>query len=307
MCLPALMLYCVPMASTDTTALTPVEVDTILADNYNQQAKVQAHIAADIRHLDRIKKSKWGTPAEIDRTAATLEKNREILRGLIAASAPYQLEYNRRPWNRYFLVKNANGHVHRGMNCSTCFPTTEYGWLVELADCDEAQMIEEFGESACTVCFPDAPANPSFHTPGSRSKAALEAKAAEKAAKDAVKAEKAIADVDGSPLKDSNGYPLKTKVAARNELSSSFHSLVYYGLDHPSDYAGLIRRLVPALEAAGVDWQKAAANAIKRAVKESVVPPNNPYRLTPEQIADHEASIKANASTAQDLLKEVAG
>jgi hypothetical protein len=289
--------------ATDTTALTPVEIDTILAANYNEQAKTQAHITADIRHLDRIKNSKWGTPAEIDRTAATLEKNREILRGLIAASAPYQLEYSRRPWNRYFLVDNTNGHVHRGMDCTTCFRTTQYSWLVDLADCDEDAMIEEWGELACTVCFPSAPTNPNYNRPSRRDREAQAAREAEKAAKDAAKAEKAIFDVDGSPLKDSNGYPLKTKVAARNELSRAIQWFVSYG---SQEYADQVRHLVPALKAAGVDWQKVASNAVKRAVKDSVVPPNNPYRLTPEQIATHEAEIKVNSAKAQDLLKEVA-
>ena len=48
------------------------------------------------------------------------------------------------------------------MDCTTCFPTTQYGWLVNLADCDEDAMIEEWGEMACTVCFPTAPTNPNY-------------------------------------------------------------------------------------------------------------------------------------------------
>ena len=69
------------------------------------------------------------------------------------------------------------------MGCSTCFPTTEYAWLVELADCDEDAMIVDYGEKACTVCFPGAPANPHFNGPGRRDREALAARQAEKDAR----------------------------------------------------------------------------------------------------------------------------
>jgi len=292
--------------ATDTTTLTPVEVDTILAANYNQQARIQDRIAGLIVRIDRLRKSKWGTPQEIDTAVSALQINRTELEGAIAASAPYQLEYRRRPWNRYFLVDNTNGHVHRGMDCSTCFPTTVYSWLVDLADCDEDAMVEEWGERACTVCFPNAPTNPLFNRPARRDREAQEARDAEKAAKDAAKAAKAITDLDGSPLRV-GGYVIKTKVAARNELSSAFQSLVFYGTDHPSNYRAQILHLAVVLTAAGVDWKKVPANAIKKAVKESTVPPNNPFRLTPEQIAEHGAEIARNAAYAQDLAREVIG
>jgi hypothetical protein len=97
-------------------------------------------------------------------------------------------------WNRYFLVTNSNGHVHRNTTCSTCFPTTEYRWLVELADCDEDAMIVDYGEKACTVCFPDAPANPKFHGPGRRDREVQAARQAEKDARQAVKDAKRLAD-----------------------------------------------------------------------------------------------------------------
>lgn len=74
-----------------------------------------------------------------------------------------EAEFERRGgWLRYFLVTNPGGHVHRGMECTSCYDTTEYRWLVELADCDEAQMIEQYGMAACTVCFPNAPSHPAW-------------------------------------------------------------------------------------------------------------------------------------------------
>lgn len=77
-------------------------------------------------------------------------------------------------WNRYFLVRNAGGHVHRGMDCSTCRPTTRYAWLVDLADCDEEKMVDEYGTTACTVCFPDAPTMPGWARYAQREAAAAE-------------------------------------------------------------------------------------------------------------------------------------
>lgn len=97
-------------------------------------------------------------------------------------------------WNRYYLVTNSNGHVHRETSCRTCFRDTEYAWLIDLADCDEAAMIEEFGEKACTVCFPDAPANPHFNGPGRRDREALAARQAEKDARNDAKAAKRLAE-----------------------------------------------------------------------------------------------------------------
>jgi hypothetical protein len=304
------MLYLDVMA-TDPSTQTPVEIDTILAANYNDQARVWARIVSETKHLESLKRQlvkhdlTW-IRKEIDKVAESIQALREQNSALIAESIPFLVEYDRRPWNRYFLVTNGNGHVHRGLDCHTCFRTTEYSWLVNLADCDEDAMIEEWGERACTVCFPSAPTNPNFNRPARVDREAREAREAEKAAKDAVKAEKAITDLDGSPLRV-GGYVLKTKVAARNELSSAFQSLVYYGTDHSSDFVGQIRHLVAVLDAAEVDWKKVPGNAIKKALKDSVIPPNNPYRLTPEQIVAHEAEIKDNAATAQALAEEVIG
>ena len=34
-------------------------------------------------------------------------------------------------WSRFFLVTSSTGHVHSSTSCSTCRPTTTYGWLPE--------------------------------------------------------------------------------------------------------------------------------------------------------------------------------
>jgi hypothetical protein len=299
---------------TNTADMTPVEIDTILADNYEKQMKLQLRIALQVKEIERYEKRLTQAVEKmlpldhlrklvLDARDHLAELHQEM-HGLIDASVPYLGEYSTRPWNRYFLVKNDNGHVHRGMNCRTCFADTHYGWLVELADCNEDAMVEEWGERACTVCFPDAPTNPLYNRPARVDREAQEARAAEKAEKAAEKAEKAITDVDGSPLKI-DGNVLRTKVAARNELSHLLSNIVYYGGDEEAH----IRKLVPALQAAGLGDGLAAQaeRAIKKAVKDSKIPEHNPFGLSQEQILQAIIETKANVAKARALVKEVIG
>lgn len=124
--------------------------------------------------------------------------------------------HNEYRWNRYFLVTNANGHVHRGMSCSTCFANTEYAWLIELADCDEDVMITEFGEKACTVCFPDAPANPKIKSPGRRDREAQAARQAEKDERANAKAAKRL--LPGEVFRTSYNRDLVETVATCKDI-----------------------------------------------------------------------------------------
>jgi hypothetical protein len=239
----------------DLTTLTPAQIDGFLAENWRDRQTTAYHLASDRKALDRWPDDK-GLLDAIARTEAKLAR-------LAAEGAPYEAEFSRRGgWNRYFLVTNSNGHVHRGMNCSTCYPTTEYAWLPELSDCDEAAMVDEFGEKACTVCFPNAPTLPAFHGPGRRDRAAQEARAAEKAGKAAEKAAKAITNPDGSELRV-DGWPIKTKIAAQRALSGAVQNLGWYGSDHPSDFINQAAVLTNALNVAGID----VVPIIKRAAK----------------------------------------
>lgn len=279
--------------ATDTASLStlsPSEIDTVLAANWTEQAKLQVqllrYVADEQRVKDQIDKAvvrSGDAPSYLVRDrrslAAAIDKLIQERSVLIVASAPYEAEYLQRRWSRYFLVTNSNGHVHRGMDCSTCYSTTEYSWLPELSGCDESVMIEEFGEKACTVCFPSAPANPAFHAPGRRDREAVAARDAEKAEKQAAKDAKAITAVDGSPLKVVTGHSprdgrpytetYRTKVAARNALSQAVQSFCWYGPTHPSDFQSQARQLIPALEAAGIDTAQVIERASKKAAKET--------------------------------------
>jgi hypothetical protein len=216
----------------DTTTMTPVEIDTELARIYGEAMVIEARIASEVKFIERQTKRANQAPltswdqANLDNAKVRLAKYQEQRQAYIAEKAPFEVEYSKRPWNRYFLVTNSNGHVHRGMNCSTCYPTTEYAWVVDLADCDEAKMVEEYGENACTVCFPNAPSLPSFRGPGRRNQVAKDARAAERQAKADAKAAKAITAPDGSPLKIDTlmgqSETIATEVTARRELSKAY-------------------------------------------------------------------------------------
>jgi hypothetical protein len=60
-------------------------------------------------------------------------------------------------WSRFFLVTSSTGHVHSSMHCSTCRPTTTYGWLPELSGKTERDAVDELGPTLCSVCYPSAP------------------------------------------------------------------------------------------------------------------------------------------------------
>lgn len=214
-------------ATVDLSTKTPVEIDRVLAPLWERATKIVYYlmrVEADLAKKDQP--HYWrreDSEKEHRKLCADLAKVR-------TEAKPFEEEYARRPWRRYYLVTNASGHVHRGTNCTTCFPSTTYAWLVDLAGCDESAMIVEYGEKACTICFPSAPTHPAFRGPGRHDADAKAKRTEEKAARAAVKSAKAITAPDGSPLVIQNGHnkwgaKVTTKVAARNKLSELVRDL----------------------------------------------------------------------------------
>ena len=68
-----------------------------------------------------------------------------------------QNEYAQSPWTRFFLVQNNNGHIHKNMSCSKCYPTTQYGWLPSLSGLSTEDAVDSYGSMLCSTCYPDAP------------------------------------------------------------------------------------------------------------------------------------------------------
>jgi hypothetical protein len=106
--------------------------------------------------------------------------------------------YDQDPWTRAFLVLASNGHVHKNRDCSTCFPTTRYNWLVQYSNDDENTIVEDAGQDACTVCYPSAPADV-LNRPSRIVTADKIAKAEAKAERDAKKAARIAKEKANAP------------------------------------------------------------------------------------------------------------
>lgn len=149
-----------------TERMTPSQVDEILAKNYYRASTLEdraERLRDSIKRYDeREAMGRIQHPGNRTQSVDGLAKAEAELALIAEENEPLEAIYKAQRWNRYFLVQNTGGHVHRGMRCTSCFPTTRYAWLTTLSDCDEGQMIEEWGETACTVCFPNAPYHPAF-------------------------------------------------------------------------------------------------------------------------------------------------
>ncbi len=108
------------------------------------------------------------------------------------AHEAYRLaETNYTGWTRFFLVQNANGHIHSSLQCSTCTRTTRFAWLTDMSGLTASDAVEAHGERLCSVCFPDAPVawHESYYGDEKKArKAARDAERAYKASEKAVKA-----------------------------------------------------------------------------------------------------------------------
>jgi len=63
---------------------------------------------------------------------------------------------NCRTWTDTFSIRVPSGHNHSSMECSTCYPTTQFRWLPQLSGLTEAEAVAEHGSVLCSVCYPSA-------------------------------------------------------------------------------------------------------------------------------------------------------
>jgi hypothetical protein len=215
--------------------LTPVNVDTILADLYYQRFAIRSDQAADVRSLERANQRiknhpengnpQWLETYNKDKETYTqrIQEKQKLINEILDEETAYEAEYERRGrWTRAFIVRNGNGHIHKTMNCSTCYPTTSFGWLTDYSGKNEAGVIEDAGEKACTVCYPDAPVEvrnrPSkIEDPELREKRIERENA--KLARDAKKALTGITTPDGEPLHIESYYGV-VKTARTAEIEA---------------------------------------------------------------------------------------
>lgn len=172
------------------TEMSPREIDTLLAEAYGKKATAQRKVAMafesvhyaikDKSHYVSRNRKVWATTdAVAERTLreriasgevepwnvrshesvlATLDEHRAAVAEAVSEMETYEEEFSRRGgWSRFFLVQASNGHIHSSMACSTCYPTTQFGWLPEVSGQTEAEAVANYGAILCTVCFPSAP------------------------------------------------------------------------------------------------------------------------------------------------------
>jgi hypothetical protein len=174
-----------------------VKVDTELSELYDQiwtiNSKIQI-IREDIKHA-----------AKYNSSEATIKSYSDKVDELLIQRAPLKdrvrelnLIYIADPWTRAFLVKGSDGHVHSSMECSTCFDTTQFFWLTQYSAHNEDLIVADAGETACTICYPSAPADV-LNRPSKIVTADSEAKAKAKAERDAKKAERIAKEKANAP------------------------------------------------------------------------------------------------------------
>lgn len=259
------------MDMTELSAQTPVEIDTELAKLYYEQAKAQvqmdqyAELALRKRQGEKHDSARE-YEAKAQQLAGALNALEEIIR-------PLEAEYARRPWTRFWLVTNSNGHVHHTTHCDTCFANTSFAWLTQCSGLSNDELVELAGEKACTVCFPNAPVDV-LKRASKLTTPEQEARRREKAAKALAASESQVVVenyTDGGFRRPST-HVFKTVRGATNAIASTLGSLTWYGPGHPSALAWVndVKEIRKALDEKGVeyDYDKALANARKKTLKD---------------------------------------
>lgn len=156
------------------SALSPQEIDAQLfplwADRYRLSVSSYAlkrEIAATIFPKARVYRDDRRNGFQIrplnkyefERVVQSYDEQQQKLAALAEQIAPFEAEYDKRPWQRYVLVSSRTakaGHLHyRG--CHTLRPTTQCLVVIDASGFDAEQVVGTFGETACSHCFPDAP------------------------------------------------------------------------------------------------------------------------------------------------------
>jgi len=120
-------------------------------------------------------------------------------------------------WTRAFLVLNSNGHIHSSFDCSTCFPTTRYEWLTQYSADLESEIVALAGDTACTVCYPSAPADILNQPATIQSKARSEREAAS-AVRAAAKAVREAKKKASAPKASGESLVIPARYGGRSEV-----------------------------------------------------------------------------------------
>jgi hypothetical protein len=175
-----------------------VKIDTELSSWYDKRWDLISKLESA---EDSIKFYEKYYPTSVEKIQESIEKVAKIKSEIFKVNIEIKklnAIYDQDPWTRAFLVINSNGHVHSSMDCSTCFETTRYNWLIQYSNDDEKTIVEDAGKDACTICYPSAPADV-LNRPSRIVTADKIAKAQAKAERDAKKAARIAKEKANAP------------------------------------------------------------------------------------------------------------
>ena len=207
------------MTIDDPTTATPSEVDEQLAQLGIEHTHAENTVALLTIRVRKLTND--GMTAYATRLQLRIDQARQTMATCEEAMRPLEAEYKRRGgWTRAWLVLNTGGHVHRTMDCRTCFPSTQFAWLTHLSGHDETEIVELAGKAACTECYPSAPAETRNRPSRIKTPDQL-AREAEKAERAKAKAAKAITAPDGAPLRTHQYGQIATEFTARQAYADA--------------------------------------------------------------------------------------
>lgn len=214
----------------DLRTATPPEIDAVLADlDYERWTAFMKAVQYRQSAYRAGEGSRWSRPdpARAEKLMGYAAEQDAIAAAKEAEMAPYEAEFDRRGgWTRAFLVvTSGTGHVHSSRRCHTCYPTTQFHWVTGYSGHDEAEIVEDAGERACTICYPTAPAYV-LNRPTKMFTKDEEAKAAARAEREAKKAAALAASVIDP---DTGKVLFKTERGATNDIASDLDSYLRYG------------------------------------------------------------------------------
>lgn len=134
---------------------TPSEIDENMVQLWMKLASEETTAA---RYSRILNSDYYRTEADTAKYTQKVIEAEEAVRLIEAELDEIDAEFTARGgWNRYWMVCNANGHIHRTRRCSTCRPTTEFTLVYQVSGMTDTEVIDLAGVRVCTVCYPDAP------------------------------------------------------------------------------------------------------------------------------------------------------
>ena len=208
-----------------------VKIDTELSELHSQRWAILEKIESAKDSVEFYKKHYPTRTEEISKYENTLVVFKDQLFKVGSQILDLDAIYDQDPWTRAFLVINSNGHVHSSLDCSTCFPTTRYQWLIQYSNDDEATIVDDAGQDACTICYPSAPAE-TLNRPSRIVTADKIAKAQAKAERDAKREAKLAKEKADAPTASGEFLYFKSGkytevIRTERTAVSEWHNLQY--------------------------------------------------------------------------------